>query len=237
MPEAAARAQGGVEDEERQRGRGVVAVRRQQKMWAPSSWARGRLHVGGTHGVGGPTDFDYTFALAPPLPPSPCKSEPGIFSFSLRQPHPHLPRVEERVGGGCFASTSQHKAVAAAVPTSLPPLCSRRRAGRVVAITRSRHPRFVASARLHLPRIEERVGGGSSASAVAISATAAVTAAPTLLLRVWVACWGLHARLLPAPSSFVRASWRRGWHRRTLLPAAHAIPCRSATLSHFASLG
>ncbi|KAF8876520.1 hypothetical protein CPB84DRAFT_1752399 [Gymnopilus junonius] len=45
--------------------------------------------------------FAYTLSLVPPLPPSLCKSETGAdFSLSFQQPYPHLPREEERVGGG-----------------------------------------------------------------------------------------------------------------------------------------
>ena len=42
-------------------------------------------------------------ALALPLPPSLCNSETGwIFPPSFDSTTPHLPRIEERVGGGLF---------------------------------------------------------------------------------------------------------------------------------------
>ncbi|PPQ88113.1 LOW QUALITY PROTEIN: hypothetical protein CVT26_014753 [Gymnopilus dilepis] len=66
-------------------------------------------------------DIDYTLALAPPLPPSPCNSETG--------------KSESEVG--YFTSTTQPKAAAAAVATFSPHLHLRRRAG---GWTQSRPP-------------------------------------------------------------------------------------------------
>ncbi|PPR02249.1 hypothetical protein CVT26_011719 [Gymnopilus dilepis] len=100
----------------------------------------GSRRIQGTHGVGGPTGAYKAYTLPAYLtltprwrclcPPRRAMARRGwIFSLSFRQPHPHLLRVEERVGGGYLASTTQTKAVVITVQPSSLEKTSRTRGG------------------------------------------------------------------------------------------------------------
>ncbi|PPQ81390.1 hypothetical protein CVT26_014608 [Gymnopilus dilepis] len=125
----------------------------------------------------------------------------GSFPLPLRQPQPHLPRVEERVGGGLTRlHNPDQRRHHLPTPSSLEKT-SRRRGGE----PNSAHRRSLAGSEPHFLRIKQRVGGGGSAFwCPAGVVAAAVAAAPTLSachpkLREWVACW---AALCPAPPCF-----------------------------------
>ena len=142
----------------------------------------------------------------------------GSFPLPLRQPQPQPPRVEERAGGGLFRhyDPAQCRRCHPPAPSSLGK--TSRRCGGLDPPTLPRHRRA------HLPRIEQRAGGGSSALWLPAGVVAAsVVAAPTLSacrskLREWVACWV--GRPVATPL-LVRSQGRAGVVFGTLLPRYH----------------
>ncbi|PPQ84275.1 hypothetical protein CVT26_011896 [Gymnopilus dilepis] len=122
-------------------------------MWVSLKMSWGRRHIAGTHGVGGRTDLTLFCARSGPTSVPLAMQEragDGYIPCSSTAP-PHLPRAERRASRGS-------QPIPSSPPSPPPPL--RRRAGCVVRTRRSPHPRFGTNTQLHLPRLEDRVGGG-----------------------------------------------------------------------------